>query len=410
MNLIILFYSLCVPPIGIFGGLYGIRKNFRNWKTYIICVALSLAAIAYCYYPSGDPDLTRYFSYIEGLQNESLIYALNNGIKGETNTYVFSFFCWLAARIGDPHLIPAISTFFVYYFGLFVTCKVGEDINASVNEIIYYLLFIITSLNLYSIINNVRNVFVFTLISFAVFRDLYLRNRSFLTYFLYIIPIFIHQSAILLILVRIVFLMASRAKILILILVAGIHPEIRLAHNLISNIDFDNMIYGILKNFIAKADMYINDVDSAWGLYSQMSRTFRLERYIDIGFVIIVCLMVFSIVRFDEHYRFESNAYIRNLINYSFILGALTMSCATMLTPEYWRFYSVTALFSGPVYLYHSRLKGNGFKLLRNSIFIVSPFACLIWIRLISYSNLTKLLIYPFISSPFIVLFDNLFR
>lgn len=404
-----LIITLAIPPIGILAGLLGIYQNFRYWKICIFCIALGMASIAYCYYPKGDPDIIRYVWYIESLKGTSFYDAVASGIKGETNTFVFSFFCWVAAQINDPQIIPAVSTFFVYYCGMYVTCYIGADKRIKRSIVIAYVIFMLLSLNFYAIINNVRNVFAFSVVSFAIFRDMYQKKRNWGTWVLYIFPIFVHQSAVLIVLVRLAFNLAVKAKIVMLILVGAINTLASAAHKFMLRIQAGNIVVDLLKTFTRKADEYLNDTSSSWGLFAQKSLTLRIERLIDISFAVFISLLILFIIKKGISKLEVDDQRIKSMRNYSFIVCLLTISCTTMLIPGYWRFYSLAVLFSAVPYFEASTCGNKNIKLLANGIFLVTPVACAIWVKMISYSDLTALLAHPFISSPIIILIKDLF-
>ena len=410
MCYLILLMTITIPPLGLLGGLFGLYQNFKKWPIYIFCISLCVASIAYCYYPKGLTDIVRYVAYINRLKGLSLGEALRTGIKGETNTFVFSFFCWIAARIDDPQLIPSISAFFVYYCGLYVTCKVGEDYKIGRNKIVGYVIFTLLALNMYSVINNVRNVFSFTLISFALFRDLYQKRRNVFTIILYIFPVFIHQSAVLFILIRVTFHFASKVKIVLFALAGFFNVFSSLAGNLISRIQSDNVIVNLLKTLILKADMYYNDTSSRWGLTTSRSMSYRIERIANISFAVLMCVIIVYISRTKEKRNVEIEKREKDLVDFAFVLCLLTISCAPMLMPEYWRFFSVSVLFSAIVY--YEAQKGSivHVKNLSNCIFLITPVTSIIWIRELLNSDLRCLLIRPFVSSPLFIVINDLIK
>ena len=92
MSWIVVIVSILCPPLGIVGGIIGIYKDYNKWKYYILCIALGMASIAYCYIPKGDPDIVRYWDFVESLKNYSFIKALNTTMHGDGNLYVYTAF------------------------------------------------------------------------------------------------------------------------------------------------------------------------------------------------------------------------------------------------------------------------------------------------------------------------------
>lgn len=413
MGATLLSISIILPPIGILAGLYGIYKDYSKWNIYIICIALSIAAIAYCYYPKGDPDLVRYVAYIESLRNAPLSYAMNYGVKGEGNTYVFSFFCWIAAQMDDPHIIPAISAFFVYYIGLYITCKIGFDYEIKTNDIIIYILFILITANMYSVINNIRNVFAFSVVSFAIFRDCYLKKRNWVTWVLYIFPLFVHHAAILIIGLRLLMNVVGRIKMIAFLSMILIKPIINFLYAITVRISSHNVFVNLADNFILKAYLYYNDTSSPWGLFVKNSKSFKFERIIDIFFAVIICLMIFIIDNSSSEQllsKIIKGSRLKQIIYLPFMLALLTISCATMLTPEYWRFFTVTLMFSAIPVLVLLNYGSDNVRLFSKSVFLIAPLSFIVWIRFLFFSNVATLIFKPFISSPLLILVNGLFN
>ena len=409
MCYLILMLSIAIPPIGIIGGLYGLYKNFQNWRIFVFCIALGIASVAYCYYPKGDPDLVRYIEYITSLRGVSLADALTYGFRGETNTFMFSAFCWLAAQINDPHIIPALSSFFVYFCGMNVACKLSEDLDINRGVTLTYILFILLSLNAYSIFNNVRNIFAFTIISYAFFRDVYLHKRNALTIILYIFPVFIHQSAVLLILVRLVLFIVPKMRKAMLIVVLFLKPIIHIAYGVAIKFSSGNVIISLIKTLIIRAEVYYNDTSSSWGLYIQNILSFKVERVLNIGFTVIIGMLILYLTRKERTGKTRIEKKTLVLMDYSYVLCILTISCWPMLSPTYWRFYSVAVLFSAVVFYTVSKNGNQNSVLLSRAILLVIPFQVLLSVVRLSNSDLTALLLKPFVSSPVIVLGKALF-
>ena len=60
-------------------------------------------------------------------------------------------------------------------------------------------------------VNALRSDLAFAMILLAVYRELYQKRRSVWTYFLYVLPIFMHFAAILLVLIR--FIVSTKKSI-----------------------------------------------------------------------------------------------------------------------------------------------------------------------------------------------------
>ena len=209
MFIVLATICIMVPPLGIPIGLLGLKFDLRHWKSYIFCLSIAFAIAGYCYNTNGNSDIVRYFAYIQEISEVPFKEVFGYGLYGKQGLFIFNYLCWIVGKLGDPHIIPAISLFVIYYIGLYIACKLGIDYELPENSVILGVVFIILGLNFFSLVNNIRNVLAFVMVGFAVFRDIYLKKRNLPTILLYLMPLFIHRTALLLIAVRLVLFIAG---------------------------------------------------------------------------------------------------------------------------------------------------------------------------------------------------------
>lgn len=408
--------SFICPPAGIVMGYKSLLKEKFCCKTVAFCFALFMAAFAYSYIPYGGTDLIRYFDYVDQLKGLSFGEAIGQGLRGESHLTVFAAMCWLIGKTGDSHLLPAITVFVIYFIGIYVTCVVAGDMKVSPDVLAMYITFILFCSNFYAITNNIRNVFSFTIVGFATFRDCYQNKRNLWTLLMYIIPIFIHSSAFVMILLRVVIILTGRLKIVSSLLIIAVKPTVDLAYSLIDSISGSSVIILAIRDVIKRAYMYFNDTNSAWGLVVQNSGSQRAMRYFYIALAVVICINIAVLSKEKVWEKVAANVRICNynvrikrVVDYAFNIGLMTIACAPMLTPEYWRFASALILFSGPVYFIGNDLfEGRLYTLFNNSIFIIMIPCMLLWMRELRTTDLTVLFLKPFISSPFVVFFKDI--
>lgn len=416
MAWIVLFISILCPPLGIIGGLFGVYKDYSKWKCYVFCMALGIASIAYCYIPKGDPDIIRYWEFVEDLKPLSFHKAINTDMHGDEKLYVYTAFAWLCAKIGDIHLLPACSVFIVYYIGFYITCQIGKDYRIKRSTVIVYLVFIMLALDFYAVVNNVRNVCAFTMVSMAVFREAYQKKRDPLTLILYIAPVFIHTSAVLIILIRIAAQFTGKLKVIMFLLVSNIMLIIDLAFSVFTKIGSGNIVIVIIRNMVVKAHFYFHNTTSSWGAEVQRSLSFKIDRYLNVLFAFIICMIILmckekhnkrdSLLRIFQLNTNESKGEF--IKNYVFLLALATISCLPMIMPEYWRFYSITVITASLPFLLMANSKYQYKRLLAYSIFIGIPLDGLIVTRFLLYCDRFSLFFKPFISSPIAIIIKNL--
>lgn len=421
MSWIVVIVSILCPPLGIVGGIIGIYKDYNKWKYYILCIALGMASIAYCYIPKGDPDIVRYWDFVESLKNYSFIKALNTTMHGDGNLYVYTAFAWICAQIGDVHLLPACSVFIVYYVGFYITCQVGKDIKAKKTTVIVYIIFIMLALNFYGVVNNVRNICAFALISMAIFREMYQKKYDIWSALLYILPLFIHTSAILLILLRLVVYFSVKIRVILLVWVVNIMMLIDFAFNLFTSIGTNNFVISLIRSMVFKAHFYFHNTTSEWGKIVMNSLSYRIDRYLNITFACIICIFLLWSQKDELMSKYRYRNVIRNVNtvskkrlelfnNYVFFMAMATIGCLQMIMPEYWRFYSTTVLTASVPFLIMANSKFRYKRIISYVIFPGVLINSIIVLRFLLYSDRFSLLVMPFFSSPLVITIRNILK
>ncbi len=408
--------SFIFPPAGVVMGYKSIFEKKTSCKTVAFCFALFMAAFAYSYIPYDNSDLVRYFDYVDQLKGLSFGEAVGQGLRGESHLIVFSTMCWLIGKTGDSHLLPAVTVFVIYYIGIYVTCVVAKDLKVSSETLAEYITFILLCLSFHAITNNIRNVFSFAIIGFATFRDCYQEKRNIWTLLMYIAPIFIHSSSLVMLLLRLLIVLTGKFKFISFFLILVVKPAVDLAYSLIGNISGSSVITSAIQDVVARAYRYFNDTNSAWGLVVQKSGSQRAMRYFYIAVAVVICIDIFILSKQKIWEKVELsvrkdfyNVKIKRIVDYAFTIGLMTIACVPMLTPEYWRFVSALILFSGPVYFISKNyVDGRFFELFNHSIFILMIPCMLLWMREMRASDLSTLFLNPFISSPFVVFFKDI--
>lgn len=412
--------SFMFPPLGLVLGFVGLASDMKNWRRYIFCLAIFLAGFAYAFVPLGGSDLTRYRDAFElfGKKSfwEAVTYNGPNGAGYGEGLFVLHAIYWVLGKLSDYHLAPALTTFVIYYIGYYVTCKIGNDMKASKKQIILYIVFITFTLNYFAIINNIRNIFAFSLVGCAIFRDCYLKKRNIWTILLYIMPIFVHSSAIILVLVRFVLFLPRRAMpvISIVLLFAGL--ILNVLHENLSIFGAGNAISNVFRLAIIKGYYFFNDTSSEWGQIVQSSSSQKLARivYIAIAFIFVLHMLTqFHKQKKKNALRLDSNHGFLAVCDFSYFAGLFAIACLPMLMPEYWRFASAMILFGGTMYFYilqKTKERSIG-RVSLYCIYFLMPVATALWVReFLSQSNVFDLVIQAFISSPVFVVLRNLFN
>lgn len=403
-----LILTVLCPPLGLISALINLKNDPGNWRRHIICIAWGMAAFAYCYAPQKkySTDIVRYYAYCEKLGRLPLSMIWGNGVHGKDSLYVFEFVCWIAGKIGDKRLVPAVSTFCVYYIGLYVTCTVGEKERYSGQSVAKYVLFILIALSFFSIINNVRNVCAFALVGMAVFQDCYEKKRGVLTGALYVMPCLIHPSAAVFIIVRFMMGLVGRAKLISTAAVLVVPTVLELLDRVLRGVHGSNIIVEIVLKMIRMGNSYFHDDTSAWAQTIKGSGSAKVTKlcYMMITVIMLYYLCLPYGIHMGEIWK-RKKARLKSAENFAFFSILLTLACIPMIQPQYWRFVSVVILFGGSIYLRMANMKDLSAAQMQNVIFLPAVAANVLWMReLLIYEHVSVMLIRSLICNPFVLL------
>lgn len=206
--LLVIALIASAPLCLLYSGIVAVNKP-SYFKRVLPLYIYGIAIIAYCCMPNYENDLIRYFAYIErtiSVPIENAYNWNNDGLILKDVTF------WVIGRIGDVHLLPALSTATLYG----VAAYISADTMRGSRRLWIVLMFQIMTIPFLESVSNVRNVAAFALIILAVYRDAIQHKRNVVTIALYVLPCFIHMSGVVLVIFRLAALLARRHPVLAL--------------------------------------------------------------------------------------------------------------------------------------------------------------------------------------------------
>lgn len=330
-----LLACLIVSPLGLLYAVSALVTNpGKRWK-WLPFLVLSLGLAAYAYEPTAEIDLSRYFAIAKDSTLMSLPDAIDYFMESrpqDPRTDVYIIESWILTKMGIIHMIPMVTVVFVYGIAFYLTADIAGRYN--VTEYIPVIILLQFSLLPYvSIISNVRNIWAFSLVILAVYWDLVCKKHGPIVWLTYILPLFIHPSSILLVVLR--FFAGLKQKFLALFFGMAItFPAI---------IDFLYSIRGIFEGFgllgqgvslgLWKIYLYLHDTgETDWATHVSNSIYMKFNKLFLILLAVILCLLILKFVR--KYTKPE----LKKFLNYELLLCILTISFTWFVVPHYWRF------------------------------------------------------------------------
>ncbi len=328
--------ALLLLPFPLIAAAYSwriITKYPSNWKYFLFLFIYSVFIFSYIITPSYENDLTRYFEIVDSIRGLSLWKAaarMNDGLPVE------NLFFWIVAKIGDNHLLPAVSTSVVYGITAYITLDYARN-EGFLEDAWVVLLLQVLQFSFFSITNNVRNVFTFSIVVLAAYLDLYKKKRNLTTILLYLLPCFMHKTGAIILLLRILTAAVRKAMPLVIGGIVFLPSIIVFLYNRRSVITIGGLWGRLFRKIVSSAYNYLmGNTDYADTVSG--SRGQALIR-------IIVMLMILILGALCYLY----NSQCKSGFNvFCFLLCAVVIATNAFETPAYWRFASAAVMASPP--------------------------------------------------------------
>lgn len=360
---LILFLS---APMALCFSVVGLTVNPSNWRRYLPGYIYFFFIGAYVYMPiaTSNNDLPRYLEKIAQsgeMTIPQVIKYFDDGLFAE------NLFFWLIGRLGIPHFAPAFTTAVIYLIASYITCDTAERYH-SVSSIKYVLLIQTMMLPYASIINNIRNVFAFSLIILAAYLDLVKGKRNGFVLLLYGIGCLMHLSAIVFIVMRLICNRFQKFFWIVMLIPFFFSSAILFIYEHRSSFSFGGVVGNGIQKMINKMYVYLTDADSKYAILARNSISHRVNRLIMmIGVLLLGILIYYYITEIQKKNKQMNIRVSGKQYNFAKLLGiqsesadiymfigliaVMTLSCNAFAIPNYWRFAAAFYVASGVIFV-----------------------------------------------------------
>lgn len=331
--------TLLLTPFAFMYSLAGFIVFPSGWRKYFPFYIITISVLAYSYNPVGSPDLVRYFAMLDDCRSLSFKETINYFHDGLIcNNFMF----WFFGHLGDNNLLTCFSVTVVYSIATFITCDLAE-LNNETKSIPAVLLYQLLTLPFISIANNIRNVLAFSIIVFAAYQEIVKKRRNLYILLLYLIPCFLHTSAVILVVFRLLIIVITpKNRTLALSIIFILPMLINLLYSNIGIVTGMSSIARVIRSAIIKGYWYLNDKDTTeWARSVAQSGTSRATRFLLMVLVSMMIILIYNNTRKQlELYE------CRNFNSYLLMISIMTLACNIFTTPHYWRFAAACNIMS----------------------------------------------------------------
>ena len=310
-------------------------KSPTSFKKYYLLYALAFGMAAYCYEPTYEIDLSRYFHQLEYCRTLPFSQALTWADDG---LVVKNLLFWLISKLGDNHILPLLSMTTIFGVSTYICVDTVKESDVQPYRI---LLFQLMLLPFYNTLSNVRNVVAFALIILAIYRDLVYKKRNVATILLYILPCFIHMAGLAMLLIRLALIIVKKKPYIGLALTLGIPTASIALFERVGRVDLPGNLGKIVSRAIWKA--YSSSVNTSnYAVSMRESGYFTACRFV----MFFVCGIL--LIMFIKQLRSDATNY-RDYKIFCGIIIAITMIWIVLGTVKYWVFAFAVVVASSPI-------------------------------------------------------------
>ena len=284
-------------------------------KFYTIC----LCVMGFFYKPYITADLYRTYIYVEFFGDMKFEYFWENFARN-TNIPIARVIFWAVGKSGVKELLPVLSAFICYSLLFYIIIKTQEKFAIS-NETVAIVLFFLMTTSIYiSVIGGIRMMLSTSMIAFSFFRNSIEKKNNLLDVSLYVLAVFIHVTAIILIAICMFLMILDNRKSIIKRILSAV---VIVAIVLVFVINFREMIFELFE----KAEHYLGEEEysDSWEYLIGVIITIFLSvilfeywslrkdseslvlKYYNMSSVICLAIAVIFCFEFSTFYRFAGH-------------------------------------------------------------------------------------------------------
>ena len=219
--------SMPVVLLGLF-----LEKKHKRYYCFLLSVMIGII----CYYivPNQGMDISRYYEYLDEIRYLPITEALK-GISSQTEIITNLFF-YVISQLNNNSLVYIIIDY----------CKIKDLTNKQINMIIIYAMITIWII---PNILGIRYAIAMVVFLLAIYLDMVKQKKNIIYKLLYILPILIHSSTILFLIMRLILLISNRkTKILIIAIIVLISATPDFIFTLTQNLPGANIVESVSKS------------------------------------------------------------------------------------------------------------------------------------------------------------------
>lgn len=184
-------------------------KSDKSVRIVLFIYTIALTIMGFFYVPYVTADLYRtygFLDYFRTFEFKDFLETYRN-----SSTIIANIYYWFISKTGENRLLPAITALVSYFCIFYVFRKTAEKYSISKKNLAIALFFYMSIGSYIYVISNIRTMLAISLIVFCFFREAVEKKFRLYHILLYVIAAFMHNLAVVVILIRLVVPLVSRS-------------------------------------------------------------------------------------------------------------------------------------------------------------------------------------------------------
>ncbi|MBU5681114.1 EpsG family protein [Blautia sp. MSJ-9] len=335
-------------------------------------MAIYLGICGYCFKnPATDPDIVRYINYLRLYQGRNLRDSFNLVYE---NLFLVDIWFHFIAQTGNFQLLPASAVFIYYFIIFYVLSDYKERFNVETGDFALMLFWVLSASQFAFILNSFRSYVAFAIFFLGVYREEIQGKRNIWNLFLYICPIFLHVSSMLLIVIYAISKIRKKSWTIIATCILFVRGIITILADMAEKINSSNPILKQIKYTLIRADMYFSWEEGGWADQVRNSGYYNVVKIFCLGIVIFsIFVLLKEWIRWKNIGYEMKDDYIvilksERFCSFGSIFLLITLQTFAMTAPECFRFVFPAIPFLGMLYmesLPEKRFNGDDMVIIR---------------------------------------------
>ncbi|MEG0643129.1 MAG: EpsG family protein [Clostridia bacterium] len=197
-----------------------IKKHIIKYKTIYIpgMIASILSILAFFWFPSKGYDLYEYYNWTYNFTTfnfkDTLKYLLTN------YEIISMLYFYIMSKVGVYQLIQVIPTFAFYFLAYYIIVDYSNIKKIPIKNTIFVSIILLSLYKYIFVIGAFRYSLAYMVFAFGLYLNYFKHKNNKLVWLLYILPVFIHSSTIILLAFRVLALIKNK-KIKISLVIVG---------------------------------------------------------------------------------------------------------------------------------------------------------------------------------------------